>query len=135
LTSLTPWNDLYFRLSSSDFKDERWSEKHFGRQRVSDVKAALKYLEKHDVSKYNIQSVAIAKLGTMAAGMMGGKKSKVKPEDFLPFDSKRIKKEDGVTDESLQVLQELMKSRVMDGRVIALLAEEIKAFSSRSQSQ
>ena len=67
--------------------------------------------------------------------MMGGKKSKVKPEDFLPFDSKRIKKEDGVTDESLQVLQELMKSRVMDGRVIALLAEEIKAFSSRSQSQ
>ena len=135
MTSLTPWNDLYFRLSSSDFKDERWSEKHFGRQRVSDVKAALKYLEKHDVSKYNIQSVAIAKLGTMAAGMMGGKKSKVKPEDFLPFDSKRIKKEDGVTDESLQVLQELMKSRVMDGRVIALLAEEIKAFSSRSQSQ
>ena len=87
------------------------------------------------MSKYNIQSVAIAKLGTMAAGMMGGKKSKVKPEDFLPFDSKRIKKEDGVTDESLQVLQELMKSRVMDGRVIALLAEEIKAFSSRSQSQ
>ena len=135
MTSLTPWNDLYFRLSSSDFKDERWSGKHFGRQRVSDVKAALKYLEKHDVSKYNIQSVAIAKLGTMAAGMMGGKKSKVKPEDFLPFDSKRIKKEDGVTDESLQVLQELMKSRVMDGRVIALLAEEIKAFSSRSQSQ
>ena len=95
----------------------------------------MKYLEKHDVSKYNIQSVAIAKLGAMAAGMMGGKKSKVKPEDFLPFDSKRIKKEDGVTDESLQVLQELMKSRVMDGRVIALLAEEIKAFSSRSQSQ
>jgi hypothetical protein len=99
------------------------------------VKAALKYLEKHDVSKYNIQSVAVAKLGTMAAGMMGGKKSKVKPEDFLPFDSKRMKKEDGVTDESLQVLQELMKTRVMDGRVIALLAEEIKAFSSRSQSQ
>ena len=67
--------------------------------------------------------------------MMAGKKSKVKPENFLPFDSKQIKKDDGVTDQSLMVLQRLMKQRVMDGRVIALLAEEIKAFSSRSQGQ
>lgn len=102
---------------------------------MQDVKAALKYLEKHDISKYNIQSVAVAKLGTMAAGMMGGKKAKVKPEDFLPFDTKSIKKEDGVSDRSLMVLQRLMKSRKMDGRVIALLAEEIKAFSGRNQGQ
>ena len=122
-------------MSSSDFKDERWSEKYFGRQRVSDVKAALKYLEKHDVSKYNIQSVAIAKLGAMAAGMMAGKKSGVKPNDFLPFDTTKIKKEDGVTDKSLMVLQRLMKTRKMDGRVIALLADEIKAFSGRNQGQ
>ena len=67
--------------------------------------------------------------------MMAGKKSKVKPEDFLPFDSKAIKKEDGVTDASLIVLQKLLKQRVMDGRVIALLAEEIKAFSGRNQGQ
>lgn len=99
------------------------------------MKTALKYLEKHDVSKYNIQSVAVAKLGTMAAGMMGGKKSSVKPDDFLPFDAKQIKKDGGVTDESLVVLQRLMKQRVMDGRVIALLAEEIKAFSGRNQEQ
>jgi hypothetical protein len=92
-------------------------------------------LDKHDITKYNIQSVAIAKFGTMAAGMMAGKKSKVKPEDFLPFDSKAIKKEDGVTDASLIVLQKLLKRRVMDGRVIALLAEEIKAFSGRNQGQ
>ena len=102
---------------------------------MQDVKAALKYLEKHDISKYNIQSVATAKLGAMAAGMMGGKKSKVKPEDFLPFDTKKIKKDHGVTDESLNVLQRLMKQRVMNGRVIALLAEEIKAFSGRNQEQ
>ena len=102
---------------------------------MQDVKAALKYLEKHDVSKYNIQSVAIAKLGTMAAGMMAGKKSSVKPNDFLPFDTTKIKKEDGVTDQSLMVLQRLMKTRKMDGRVIALLADEIKAFSGRNQGQ
>lgn len=93
----------------------------------------MKYLEKHDVTKYNIQSIAIAKLGTMAAGMMGGKKSNIKPNDFLPFDTTKIKKEDGVTDKSLTVLRRLMKTRRMDGRVIALLAEEIKAFSSRAQ--
>jgi hypothetical protein len=124
---------LYFRLSSSDFKDERWSGKYFGRQRVSDVKAALKYLEKHDVNKYNIQSVAIARLGTMAAGMMGGKKSGVKPEHFLPFDTSQLKRDDGATEESLAVLQRLIKTRRMDGRVIALLVDEIKALSGRNQ--
>jgi hypothetical protein len=100
---------------------------------VTDVKAALQYIEKHDVAKYNIQSVAVAKFGTMAAGMMGGKKSRIKPDDFLPFDTKNIKKEGGVTDKSLSVLRKLMKERVMDGRVIALLVEEIKAFSGRNQ--
>lgn len=93
----------------------------------------MQYIEKHDVAKYNIQSVAVAKFGTMAAGMMGGKKSRIKPDDFLPFDTKNIKKEGGVTDKSLSVLRKLMKERVMDGRVIALLVEEIKAFSGRNQ--
>ena len=102
---------------------------------MSDVKRALKYLDRHDIAKYNVSSVAVAKLGTMAAGMMAGKKSKVKPEDFLPFDTKQIKKEDGVTDASLVVLQRLMKTRRMDGRVIALLADELKAFAGRNQEQ
>jgi hypothetical protein len=92
-------------------------------------------LDRHDVAKYNVSSVAVAKLGTMAAGMMAGKKSKVKPEDFLPFDTKQLKKEDGVTDASLIVLQRLMKTRRMDGRVIALLADELKAFAGRNQEQ
>lgn len=92
-------------------------------------------MDRHDVAKYNVSSVAVAKLGTMAAGMMTGKKSKVKPEDFLPFDTKQIKKEDGVTDASLIVLQRLMKTRRMDGRVIALLADEMKAFAGRNQEQ
>lgn len=95
----------------------------------------MKYLDRHDIAKYNVSSVAIAKLGTMAAGMMAGKKSKVKPEDFLPFDTKKVKKEDGVTDSSLLVLQRLMKTRRMDGRVIALLADEMKAFAGRNQEQ
>lgn len=67
--------------------------------------------------------------------MMAGKKSKIKPEDFLPFDTKKLKKEDGVTDESLTVLQRLMKTKRMDGRVIALLADELKNFAGRNQDQ
>jgi hypothetical protein len=34
----------------------------------------------------------------------------------------------------LAVLQRLMRSRKMDGRVIGLLAEELKTASSREQS-
>ena len=132
---MTDWNEIYFRLSASDFKDERWSAKNFGLQKLDDVKRALKYLDRHDIAKYNVASVAVAKLGTMAAGMMAGRKSKVKPEDFLPFDTKQLKKEDGVTDASLIVLQRLMKTRRMDGRVIALLADEMKFFAGRNQEQ
>lgn len=93
----------------------------------------MKYLEKHDISKYNIESIATAKFATMVAGMMAGKKSKVTPGNFLPFDTKAIKKEDGVTDESMIVLQRLMKTRKMNGRVIALLADELKNFAGRNQ--
>jgi hypothetical protein len=135
LKNLTNWNEIYFRLSASDFSDRRWHADQFGLQPLSDVQRALKYLDKHDVAKYNVQSVAVAKLGTMAAGMMAGRKSKVKPEDFLPFDAKVLQRDTGVTDASLVVLQRLMKSRRMDGRVIALLAEDLKAFSGRNQEQ
>lgn len=95
---------------------------------------ALKWLEKHDVTKYNINSISIAKLGTVVLGALGGKKAKASIDDFLPFDTKKIKKENGLSDESLEVLQRLMRSRRMNGRVIGLLADELKAASSREQS-
>lgn len=113
--------------------DDRWNSRNFGLQRVKDVTLALRYLEKHETARYNIESVAIAKFATMAAGMMAGRKSKVTPEDFLPFDTRKMKKENGVTDESMRVLMSLMKTRKMNGRVIAMLADEIKNFSSRNQ--
>ena len=131
LKSLTRWDDLYFRLSASDLHDERWTAANFGRQRVKDVAAALKWLERHDTNKYNIQSISTAKLGTVVVGALAGKKAKAVPDDFLPFDTRRLKKETGLTDESMEVLQRLMKTRRMNGRVIALLADELKTASLR----
>ena len=95
---------------------------------------ALKWLEKYDITKYNINSISTAKLGTVVVGALGGKKARASVDDFLPFDTKKIKKENGLSDESLAVLKHLMHSRKMDGRVIALLAEELKTASSREQS-
>jgi hypothetical protein len=91
-------------------------------------------LENHDVVKYNISSIATAKLGTVVVGALGGKKTKVSADDFLPFDTRRIKKQNGMTDESLGVLQRLMRTRRLDGRVIALLADELKTASTRETS-
>ena len=89
---------------------------------------ALKWLEKHDITKYNIHSISTAKLGTVVVGALGGKKARVSVDDFLPFDTKKIKKENGLSDESLAVLQRLMRSRKMDGRVIALLVDDPNGF-------
>jgi hypothetical protein len=131
---LTKWDEIYFRLNASDFRDGRWGANNFGKQRVKDVVTALKWLERHDITKYNINSISTAKLGTVVVGALGGKKARVSVDDFLPFDTKKIKKENGLSDESLAVLQRLMRSRRMDGRVIALLADELKTASSREQS-
>lgn len=96
------------------------------------MQAALKYIDRHDINKYNIHSVAISKVGAMAAGMMAGKRSPIKANDFLPFKPDAGNKKEGITDESLIVLQRLMRTQVMDGRVIALLAEEMKGFAGRN---
>ncbi|CAB5223526.1 hypothetical protein UFOVP383_124 [uncultured Caudovirales phage] len=129
------WDDIHFRLNSCSYNDERWSAKNFGGQRVSDVNAALSWIEKHDVAKYNLESISIAKLGSFVAGSLGGKKTRISPQDFLPFDTRKIRTENGITDKSVEVLRRLMKTKAMDGRVIALLAEELKSASARSNDE
>ena len=129
------WDDIHFRLNSCSYNDERWSAKNFGGQRVSDVNAALSWIEKHDVAKYNLESISIAKLGSFVAGSLGGKKTRISPQDFLPFDTRKIRTENGITDKSMEVLRRLMKTQAMDGRVIALLAEELKSASARSNDE
>lgn len=104
-------------------------------QRVKDVVAAVKWIEKQDLNKYNLNSVATAKLGTVVVGALAGKKAKTSAEDFLPFDPRKIKKENGISDASLRVLQKLMKTRRLDGRLIGMLAEELKNASSRDVEQ
>ncbi len=131
---MTNWNEIYFRLNASDLKDSRWESNNFGKQRVKDVVIALKWLEKYDITKYNINSISTAKLGTVVVGALAGKKARTSVDDFLPFDTKKIKKENGLSDESLAVLQKLMRTTKMDGRVIALLADELKTASSREMS-
>lgn len=132
---MVKWNDIHFRLNSCSYNDERWSAENFGSQRVSDVNAALSWIEKHDVAKYNLESISIAKLGSFVAGSLGGKKTRISPQDFLPFDTRKIRTENGITDKSVEVLRRLMKTQAMDGRVIGLLAEELKSASSRSNDE
>lgn len=104
-------------------------------QRTRDVVAAVKWIEKYDINKYNIESISTAKLGAVVVGALAGKKAKATPNDFLPFDTKLIKKETGVTDESLMVLRRLMKKRRMDGRLIGMLAEELKTMAMRENNE
>lgn len=134
MASLTDWDAIYFRLNASDLHDRRWEAQNFGKQRVEDVVAALGWLEKHDTMKYNVYSIATAKLGTVVVGALGGKKAKISVEDFLPFSTKTADKETSITAESVAVLQSLLKTRVIDGRVVGLLADELKAASLREQS-
>ena len=95
----------------------------------------MKWLERHDTSKYNINSVSTAKLSMVVLGALAGKKAKNTIDDFLPFDTRKIKKEHGATEETLKVLKTLMKNRKMSGRAIAMLVDELKIASSRENEE
>ena len=99
---------------------------------MKDVLAALKFLERHDHTQYNLQSLSVAKMATMVAHALGGKKVSLTADDFLPFDTRKLKKETGITQESTDVLRRLMRTRRMDARVVSMLAEELKHSSMRS---
>jgi hypothetical protein len=99
------------------------------------VVKAVQWIERQDINKYNIESISTAKLGAVVVGALGGKKARTSPEDFLPFDTRRLKKENGPTDESLSVLKRLLKTTRIDGRLLGMLAEEIKNASSRDDQE
>lgn len=85
------------------------------------------------MAQANITSVSIAKMAAMVACALGGKKVSVTPEDFLPFDTRKMKKESGITEESIVVLKKLLKTRKIDPRLLAILGEEIKSASMRNE--
>lgn len=126
---------MYFRISSSDLNDPRWQYERFAMQRVRDVLAAIKFLERHDMYRYNVSSISTAKLATVVVGAVAGKKANVTPDDFLPFDTRRIKKDTSVSQESINILRRLMKTRRLDPRLVGTLANEIKAGSMREEEQ
>lgn len=98
---------------------------------MSDVVAAIKFLEKHDITKANVQSITTAKLGTVVVQGLAGKKANVSADDFLPYDTRKLKKDVGVSEKSLQILKRLMKTTKLDARLISTLANEIKMASMR----
>lgn len=95
---------------------------------------ALEWLEKYDMAKVNINSISTAKLSSVVVSALGGKKARANIDDFLPFDTRKIKKENGISDESYAVLSRLMKTQRMDGRLIALLSDELKNSPTNKRS-
>jgi hypothetical protein len=77
--------------------------------------------------------MSTAKLCMVVMGAISGKKVNATVDDFLPFDTRKIKKENGITDETLRVVRNLMNKQKLDGRLLALLADDLKAASNREE--
>ena len=75
--------------------------------------------------------MSTAKLGCVVVQGLAGKKANVTADDFLPYDTRKIKKDTGVSDESMRVLKLLMRTRKLDSRLFSTLANEIKMASMR----
>lgn len=85
------------------------------------------------MAEHNARSMSTAKLCMVVMGAVSGKNINATVDDFLPFDTRKIKKENGITNETLQVLRRLMNKQRLDGRLLALLADDLKAASNREE--
>lgn len=73
--------------------------------------------------RVNANSVATAKLGTMVATAFGSKNSRVKISDFLPYEMDDS--EDGVTQETREVLRWAVKTQKLPPAIVAMLGSEL----------
>ena len=85
----------------------------------------------HDINKANVSSISTAKLGCVVVQGLAGKKASVTANDFLPYDNRKVKRDTGISDESMRVLKQLMRTRKLDPRLFSTLANEIKMSSMR----
>lgn len=123
LSSLTDWTSLYCRLALLSLSDPAFHTVNFHRLPVGLLRAMLDHASSERKQLLNAQSISTAKLGMVVLGAVGGKNSKAKVEDFLPYELEKSGL--SVAASTKECIEWALKSRKLPSVIVGLIAPEI----------
>lgn len=114
---------MYCQLAALNLPDPIFHASNFARLPVRLITDVLESGAKTARMRINATSVATAKMGAMVASALGGKTTKIKVGDFLPYEMDT--KENSVTEATKEVLRWAVKTQKLPASIVAMLGSEL----------
>jgi hypothetical protein len=108
---------------SFSIADPLFSAERFGRIPVKLLHICIRQLTENKQETINAQSIATAKLSSIVIGALGGKKTKVKMEELLPYEMKR--NDNGLKESTIAAMKWALKHEMMPPAIIGMIGAEL----------
>lgn len=119
----TNWASIYVRLLSFSIADPLFSAERFGKLPVKLLHVCMEQLSESQRELVNAQSISTAKLSSIVIGALGGKKTKVKMEELLPYEIKR--NDNGLKESTIAAMKWALKHETMPPAIIGMIGAEL----------
>jgi len=123
LENSTDWSELYAQMISLGVSDPLFNAERFHLVPVKLLKALADSLSKHQQQKANIDGSSVAKLACLVHSALGGKKSSVSIEAFLPFDLPKDKQ--GIQESTISAMKWALKNEKMPPAIVGMIGAEL----------
>lgn len=114
---------MYCQLAELKLSDPLFHAENFARAPVRLIYDLLENHQKTIKAQTNAYSASTAKLGTVVVAALGGKQSKVKLDDFLPYP--REDSADRLADTTRDAVTWALKTQQLPSQVVAMLGSEL----------
>ena len=119
----TDWTEIYTQLIHLGISDPLFHAERFGLVPVRFLKSVSENLVKQKQQTINADSVAVAKLACLVHSALGGKRSTVSLESFLPFE--KMKEASGLKESTISAMKWAMKNEKLPPAVVGIIGPEL----------
>jgi len=113
---------VYCQLTALKLADPIFHASNFSRLPVKLIWDILDHNSKTVQSRVNAESISTAKLGMVVVSALGGKGTKAKVSDFLPYENKETGGTGGAT---IDAIKWALKARRLPPQVVAMVGAEL----------
>ncbi len=123
LAAITDWGSLYARIACLNIPDPLFHAANFARLPLKLLRVLLETSIQQRQHEANADSVTTAKLACLVYGALGGKKSSVTVESFLPYE--KPKTNNGLSDTTIAAMQWALKNEKLPPAIVGILGAEL----------
>lgn len=87
------------------------------------MREAVNYTTKEKQQTINAMSISIAKVAVTAIGMVVGKKSRARIEDFLPFEKPKDDKD--ISKKTVEAMEWALKNEKLPPAIVGIIGAEL----------